>query len=358
VVKAAVFAVPGDLATPTGGYGYDRRMIAELGALGWRVDVVNLGDGFPQPASDIRAAAAGKLAALSNEQPIVIDGLAFGVLPQAAEILKASHALVALVHHPLALESGLSAPESAVLRASERSALACARHVIATSAATARLLVSQYDVAPAQLSVVAPGTDRAAARPPPAACGAGPGRGRADAVALLAVGSLVPRKGYDVLVAALARLVHLPWRLVIAGDDTRSPATARELATAIARLGLTDRIALRSALGAAELEELYASSDLFVLPSRFEGYGMAYAEAIAHGLPVVGTTAGAIPETVPPAAGILVEPDDITALAAALHRLIESADARARLAAGARAARFPSWPEQAVLFARVLEGVR
>ncbi len=85
---------------------------------------------------------------------------------------------------------------------------------------------------------------------------------------------------------------------------------------------------------------------------------MAYAEAIAHGLPVVGTTAGAIPETVPAAAGILIAPDDIAALAATLHRLIERRDERARLAAGARAVRFPSWPEQALLFAGVLEAVR
>ncbi len=194
MVRAAAFTVPGDLATPTGGYAYDRRMIAELGALGWRIEVVNLGDGFPQPAPDIRAAAAATLAALSPRQPIVIDGLAFGVLPQAAGMLQSSHALVALVHHPLALEAGLSVAEAAALRASERSALACARHVIVTSAATARLLSAEYEVAPARLSVVAPGTDRAAAKE----------RVPHGAVALLAVGSLVPRKGYDVLIAALA----------------------------------------------------------------------------------------------------------------------------------------------------------
>ena len=160
---------------------------------------------------------------------------------------------------------------------------------------------------------------------------------------------MVPRKGYDVLIAALARLEDLSWRLVIAGDGARSPETLRQLETDIARLGLADRITMRGAVAAEQLAALYASSDLFVLPSRFEGYGMAYAEAIAHGLPVVGTTAGAIPETVPADAGVLVPPDDVAALAAALRRLIESPAARERLAAGARAARFPSWSEQAAL---------
>jgi len=136
-VKAAVFAVPGDLATPTGGYAYDRRMIAELAALGWRTDVVNLGEGFPRPTADTRAAACARLAALPSAAPIVIDGLAFGVLPEAAKKMQASHLLVALVHHPLALESGLSADEAAGLHVSERVALAAARYVVTTSAATA-----------------------------------------------------------------------------------------------------------------------------------------------------------------------------------------------------------------------------
>jgi glycosyltransferase involved in cell wall biosynthesis len=157
-------------------------------------------------------------------------------------------------------------------------------------------------------------------------------------------------------VAALARLAHLPWRLTIVGDGGRSPDTLRLLEVEIAQRGLATRIALRGAVGADELARLYATSDLFVLPSRFEGYGMAYAEAIAHGLPVVGTTAGAIPETVPAAAGVLVPPDDTGALAAVLARLIADAGERAGLAAGARLVRFPSWEEQGRRFARVLEG--
>jgi glycosyltransferase involved in cell wall biosynthesis len=211
----------------------------------------------------------------------------------------------------------------------------------------ARLLVAEYDVPSVGVSVVHPGTDRVSIRP----------RERKGPAKLLAVGSLIPRKGYDVLVAALAQLTHLSWRLVVAGDCGRSPQTFQQVRADIARFGLADRITLLGTVGADELTPLYESADLFVLPSRFEGYGMAYTEAIAHGVPVVGTTAGAIPETVPAGAGVLVSPDNVEALAAALQQLIADADARERLAAGARAATFPSWREQAASFARVLDNL-
>jgi glycosyltransferase involved in cell wall biosynthesis len=347
VVKEVVFAVPGDLATPTGGYTYDRRIIAELPALGWRAQVLDLGGGFPRPSAPTRAAACAQLAALPPGRPVVIDGLAFGVLADAAAALRSRHPLVALVHHPLALESGLNAAEAAAFQQSERAALACARHVVVTSRATARLLAADYDVPAERMSVVEPGTDRNEVPP----------RTSGQVVALLAVGAVVPRKGYDVLVAALAQLKNVPWRLVIAGDCARSPEAARQLEAAIARSGLAERVTMVGAVASDRLAALYAAADLFVLPSRFEGYGMAYAEAIAHGVPVVGTTAGAIPETVPADAGVLVPPDDIDALAGALRRLIERPDERQRLAAGARAARFPSWRDQAALFAGILEGL-
>jgi glycosyltransferase involved in cell wall biosynthesis len=220
--------------------------------------------------------------------------------------------------------------------------------VITTSPATARLLAADYDVPSDRLSVVEPGTERGATRL----------RRSESAIALLSVGAVVPRKGYDVLVAALAKLKHLPWRLVIAGDGERSPETFRRLVANIAALGLTERITLAGTVTAEQLASLYASADLFVLPSRFEGYGMAYAEAIAHGVPVVGTNAGAIPDTVSSGAGVLVPPDDVEALAATLQRLIEDPAERERLAAGARASAFPSWSGQAALFARVLASLQ
>jgi glycosyltransferase involved in cell wall biosynthesis len=345
-VVEVVFAVPGSLDTPTGGYAYDRRVIAELANLGCRVEVLDLGEGFPRPSPQARAAAQVRLAQVLPGRLIVVDGLALGVLPDAAAALRPSHPVIALVHHPLALETGLSATEANALRTSERSALASVRHVIVTSPSTARILAKDYDIAPDRLTVALPGSDRAAS---PRSKGDGP-------PALLAVGSLVPRKGYDVLLAALAQLVHLPWRLTIVGDRDRSPETAARLAAQIASFNLAGRVALAGAVSADRLPEFYLGADVFVLPSRFEGYGMAFADAIAHGLPVIGTTAGAIPETVPHDAGILVPPDDIDALTAALRRLLTDASGRARLASGARAAaaRLPTWQETAKIFRQVI----
>ncbi|HEY7298612.1 MAG TPA: glycosyltransferase family 4 protein [Xanthobacteraceae bacterium] len=349
MVKAVVFAVPGDLATPTGGYTYDRRIIDELRRLGWSVDALDIGEDFPRPTAKTRGLAFARLGAIPVGRGIVIDGLAFGVLQNEAKALRTTHPLVALVHHPLAFETGLSAQEAQALQASERDALSAAHWIVVTSAATARLLVGEYGVSPERLTVVRPGTDR-----PETVV-----RGHGGTVALLAVGSIVPRKGYDVLVAALAQVKDLPWRLMIAGDRMRSAETARRLEQDIVTLGLGDRITLLGAVGSERLDVLYAAADLFVVPSRFEGYGMAFAEAMAHGLPVVATTAGAISETVPADAGILVEPDDAGALAGALRQLISCHDARSKLAAGARrtAGALPTWRESGALFARVLDGV-
>jgi glycosyltransferase involved in cell wall biosynthesis len=349
VVRRIAFAVPGDLATPTGGYAYDRRMIAELGRLGWIVDVLALGDGFPHPDAQTKAQAHAWLAAVPPGVPIVIDGLAFGVLPEAATALGGRHPLVALVHHPLALETGLSSAEAEQIRVSERAALAATCAVSVTSASTARVVMADYGVPGPRITVAPPGTDRAA-----------PAAGSSDGtVRLVSVGAIVPRKGFDVLVAALGTLGDLPWTLAIAGDRGRDPTAAARLDADIARFDLASRVTLLGALSPEEIAALYDGADLFVLASRFEGFGMAYAEALAHGLPVIGTTAGAIPDTVPPGAGLLVPPDDVAALAAALRHLIGSQDERRSLAAAARKAAegLPTWQASARAFAAALDAL-
>ena len=349
VVKRIAFAVPGDLATPTGGYAYDRRMIAELEKLGWQIDVVDLGEGFPRPSDETRARAWLRLSEIPPGRTIVIDGLAFGVMPEAVLQLRVENPLVALVHHPLGLEAGISIQQANILRTCERAALIAARLVIANSAETARNLTSNYDVAADRIVIASPGTD-----PAPMAQGS-----RDGVVRLVSVGALVPRKGFDVLIAALATLVELPWHLTIAGDPSRDPKAAAQLNADISRYKLNGRVTVLGAVSDVRIAELYAGSDVFTLASRYEGYGMAFSEAIARGLPVIGTAAGAIPETVPAGAGLLVPPDDVSALAAALRLIIADPDERQRMAAAARAAAsaLPTWRDSAKLFARALEAV-
>jgi glycosyltransferase involved in cell wall biosynthesis len=348
-VVALGFAVPGSLDQPTGGYTYDRRLVAGLRALGCGVDVIDLGDGFPYPAATTRQRALERLCATPAGRPLVIDGLALGVLPEAAKALAPTHPVIALVHHPLALETGVTPAMAVTLAASERAALASVRHVVATSPSTRRVLIADYAVAPASVTVALPGIDAVAVAARPLR----------NSVRLLAVGAMVPRKGYDVLIAALATLTDLEWHLVIAGDCTRDRATADTVAARVAASGLGQRVSMRGAVGDDELARLHAEADAFVLASRHEGYGMAFAAAINHGLPVIGTRAGAIPETVPPGTGILVDPDDVTALAAALRIMIADQRARENYAAAARAAAsaLPRWDATARIFLGVIESV-
>ncbi len=348
-MRRIAFAVPGDITTPTGGYAYDRRMIAALKQLGWQVDTIDVGDGYPWPSDRTRAAAHHRLSAVLAGTAIVIDGLAFGVLPDLWAKIHPQHPLVALVHHPLALETGLSCKQDAALRQSERAALREADRAVTTSVTTARCLIADYAVSSERIVIAPPGVGARRIA-----------RGSNDGIVrLLSVGALVPRKGYDLLVAALAMITDLPWRLSIAGDRKRDARTARDIEAAIGRSGLNDRVRILGAVTPSHLEELFLSADLFVLASRFEGYGMAYAEAIAHGLPVIGTAAGAIPDTVPPGAGIIVPPENADALAGALRRLIENSAERRQLAGLARAAirRLPRWSDSAMKVGRVLETI-
>ena len=195
-----------------------------------------------------------------------------------------------------------------------------------TSEAIAWIVVTDYGVSVQRISVMRPGND-----PAPPALGSND-----NVVQLLSVGSVAPVKGYDLLVQALAMLTHMPWQLTIAGDRTRNQAAAAQLDADIRAYGLHDRIAVLGAVPPEEMTELYLASDMFVLASRFEGYGMALTEAIAHGLPGVSTLAGAIPDTVPRATGLLVPPDDVAALAEALRHLINNRVDRRRLGMNAQ----------------------
>lgn len=349
-MRPLAFVVPGDLGSFTGGYAYDRRMISGLREAGRAVDLITLAAGFPWPDAPALAHAAQHLAALPDAATVIVDGLAFGALPELAEQHAARLRWLALVHHPLALETGLSHQQGRTLFDSERRALAAAAGVIVTSAATAREL-ARYGVAAERVQVVIPGTD-----PAPLAAGSGAEAQRLG-LNLLCVATLTPRKGHAVLIEALRGLQHRGWVLHCVGSATRDVYTSNALRLALAECGLGDRVHLHGEVSAGALQSLYSQADAVVLPSHFEGYGMAHAEALAHGLPVVSTTAGAIPDTVPADAGVLVPPGDVPALRTALAALLDDPALRARLRVGAQAARaaLPTWPQAVARFAAAVE---
>ena len=341
--------VPGPIDQQTGGYIYDSRMVDGLRAAGWQVAVHSVAGVFPATDAGARSRMAVALAGLPDGARVVIDGLALGGLPAPVRAERARLRILALVHHPLADETGLDAPRRAQLEALEREALAACAGVLVTSAFTARRLEA-YGVVPARVRAVLPGTD-----PAPLAAGPEPGA----LPLLLSVGSVTPRKGQRVLAAALARLAELRWRCVCAGSLERDPGYAAEVTAFAHEVGLGDRLRFAGECGAAELDRLYHRASLFVLPSYYEGYGMALADALARGLPVVSTTGGAIPHTVPSDAGVLVAPGDEAALIGALERLLVEpggAERRRTLAAAARrhAGELPDWPEAARRFAEAI----
>jgi glycosyltransferase involved in cell wall biosynthesis len=348
--RALTLVVPGALDTPTGGYAYDRHMARELEARGWAVDVVVLEGGYPWPNADAVAAADRALAAVPDGRLTLCDGLAFGALPAVAGRHAARLRLIALVHHPLAAETGLDASRRAGLFAAEREALRAARHVVVTSRATATQLAA-YGVRPDGVTAVEPGV-----APAPLAHGSRAADPAAP-VALLCVASLIPRKGHDVLIAALGRVTAPHWRLTCVGSAELAPDTAHAVRCQVDAAGLSSRVTFTGALAGDALAAQYHRADVFVLASHYEGYGMAVAEAVARGLPVIATDAGASADLVDARSGVLVRPGDVAGLTSALERAVGDDAERSRLAAGARARRLalPDWRAAAARLDAVLE---
>lgn len=352
------FVVPGDIQTPTGGYIYDREIIAGLTERGFKVAVHALDASFPAPTPAALRAARATFAALSVGRVVVIDGLALPGLDRVLADEARRLAIVALVHHPVALETGLDPLEAERVGALERRALSYAQRVITTSQWTARTLAAD-GVPTSQLRVVEPGVDRRKTRGSSEPKNGGHAATPHDVLNLLCVGTLTPRKGHAVLLEALNELRDRHWHLTCAGSLLRDAPTVAALQHQIDRFSLRKRVSLLGDLDRDALERQYARADVFVLPSYLEGYGMALAEAVAFGLPVVSTTAGAIPETVPANASVLVAPGDSRALAKALSMVIDDPARRAALAANARAARasLPTWATAATKFAAALDGL-
>lgn len=340
------FVIPGEITTISGGYGYDRRLIEGLRAQGTKVNLVSLGSSFPNPTPEDVFDASEKLAGLPINCIVIIDGLALGALDPRV-LLQIRAPLVALIHHPLAFEGGLTPRAREHLFQNERENLKLVSRVVVTSPSTAKLLIGEYGVPRDLITIAQPGTDQVVISGT-----------RLDPPLILSVGIQAPRKGHDVLLLALAQISHLSWQAVIAGPVS-DLTYGEKLLGMIEELGLRDRVSLVGSVSAEELSTFYSRASIFALATRFEGYGMVFGEAMVSGLPIVSCATGAVPDTVPAEAGLLVAPEDPESFAEALEKILESESLRAQLASGSAAvgAKLISWEETSVLVGQVLEGL-
>ena len=337
--------VPAPLDQVSGGYAYDRRMAEGLRAHGHTVAVVELNGRFPLSDDDARDSACAAWDRLAEPTRPVIDGLALPAFSGMEDALWARGA-VGLIHHPTALETGLSETEGAILRRIERRLYPRLTRIIVTSGSTAERLATEFGVDRAHLSVVVPGTEDA-----PRSVGSG-----GPVVEILSIGTVVPRKGHDVLIRSLARLPDLRWHLTIVGSLRKEPAYADGLVRLAEELQIAPQVRFAGEVTGEPLEAYWQGADLFALATWFEGYGMAIAEALRRGLPIAVTAGGAAAALVRPEAGVVCEPGDQVQLTKALRRVIFSASLRQEMGEEAWkiGQTLPGWRTQVRAFADVL----
>lgn len=330
---------PGALATDTGGHLYDRRMADGLRALGHDLTVVELAGRLPDPDQAAIYAARTAWSALPADCVRLIDGLAlpaFQGLPM--------HDVTALVHHPASMETGVADDVLQRLFATENEMFRDVPRLVVTSEQTADLVAKTFLIARDRIGVIIPGEDDL----PRSRGSTGAG------CEIFSVGALIPRKGHDVLLRALARLTDLDWQLTIAGSPARDPVYVHGLHALVDELQIAQRVNIVDTAS----EDLWGRADLFALMSRFEGYGVAIAEALRRGVPVAVTNVGAVPNLVGPEAGIVVQPDDTEQYSKAIRRMIFDDVVRRDMAevAWKSGQTLPRWNEQASRLAGVLAG--
>ncbi|WP_203861419.1 glycosyltransferase family 4 protein [Plantactinospora mayteni] len=349
----AYVVLPGDIddpGAPSGGNHYDRQVVTGLTRLGWRVRELAVPGSWPRPAEAERTALAAALAGVPDGAVVLLDGLVACGVPEVVGPAAGRLRVAVLVHLPLGDETGLPPEVAARLDDRERQTLRAAPVTVATSAGTGRRLVERHGLPAARVHVVPPGVAAAPLAP-----------GTDGAASLLCVASVIPRKGHDVLVEALATIPDRPWTCRCVGPVDRDPGHLDRLRHTVEAAGLADRVRFVGPRTGSGLAAEYAAADLLVLPSRAEPYGMVVTEALARGVPVLGSAVDGLPEAVgrtPDGVvpGLLVPPGDPTALAGALRRWFAEPGLRHRLRAAARDRRadLPGWDVTAARLGEVL----
>ncbi len=176
---------------------------------------------------------------------------------------------------------------------------------------------------------------------------------RSKPLQILTVANWIPRKNLEAVLEALEHLQEYAWQWRIVGHAAAESRYADRLRQRIAASPVAERVTPLGTLDSAELHAVWRESDVFVLATRFESYGMVFAEALSYGVPVVAPELGPIPEIVTDGvSGILYDPARQDALTSALWSLMHDPVRRRNLAGGAaaQAQRLPSWEDTAACF--------
>jgi glycosyltransferase involved in cell wall biosynthesis len=339
-----------DPARPSGGNIYDRQLCRGLAAAGWSVHEHAVSGAWPHPDRASLATLAGAVAQIPDGAVVLLDGLVASTAPDVLVPEARRLRLVVLVHMPLGHRP--QATEAARARTREHEVLSAAAAVITTSEWTRGRLLELYALDAAGMHVAEPAVDSADLAP-----------GTADGGALLCVAAVTFDKGHDVLLDALGTIAELSWHCVCVGSLDRDRAFVEQLRRRVHERGLGDRVTLAGPRTGAALERSYATADLMVLASRAETYAMVVTEALARGLPVLATDVGGVTEALGRGAdgarpGVLVAPEDATALAGALRAWLGDRELRERLRRTARERRaaLRGWPATTSIVAEVLAG--
>jgi glycosyltransferase involved in cell wall biosynthesis len=332
-----------DPTRPSGGNLYDRKVCDGLAALDWSVHERPAPGAWPLADHAARAGLAALLGGVPAGELVLVDGLIGSGAPEVLIPQAARLRIAILLHMPLG-DGSVQAGEL------ERSALSSVSAVVTTSHWARQWVLDRYGLPRDLVHVVQPGAELADIA-----------LGTPSGEALLCVGAVWPAKGHDLLVSALAMLQDLPWHLTCVGASDLDVRFVEDLRSRAAASGIADRLSFHGPVKRVDLDIAYDSADLLVSASRAETYGMAITEALAHGLPVVATNVGGIPEALGRAddrtrAGVLVAPDDAQALATALRGWLDDPGERRRLRVAAQARRLTlsDWDHTSRELARAL----
>ncbi|HEY6712643.1 MAG TPA: glycosyltransferase family 4 protein [Rubrobacter sp.] len=336
----------GDTGRKTGGYLYNGRVISGLRQRGFEIEEFVAGGASPE---EQRAAALRFESTFdpSRFDTIVVDALARIAVSQHLDLWLASRPVVALVHELPSVAGGGSGHETVASEQNYEEPLLRADRLVAVSDHGRKVLLGR-GVSPGRIHVVPPGLDGV-----PVGDGS-PARGD-DPLRALCVAQWIERKGIMTLVEAWTLRERKGAVLELIGETDADPDYACLVRAAI-EAAPRGSIVVSGCLDDASLGASYASADLFVLPSRYEGYGIVYAEALARGLPIIACDTGPVPDLTGREAAELVQPDDREALSAALDLLLGDPTLRMRMSAAARrrASRLPRWEDTVVGFEQVL----